>query len=120
MNIDEFSSNYLFGPLGIDTANWSQQFENGVFEAAGGLEMTPRDMAKIGAVYLNNGVWKDQQIISEEWVMKSADTYPGNTWINIPGVDSGWNSYSYSWWVEPFFKSANNLRVRSSPLACAL
>jgi CubicO group peptidase (beta-lactamase class C family) len=67
-------------------------------------------MTKIGVVYLDNGAWNDQQIISEEWVMKSADTYPGNTWINIPGVDSGWNSYSYSWWVDhPFFKSANTV-----------
>lgn len=111
MNIDEFSKKYLFGPLGINTANWSQQFKNGVFEAAGGLEITPRDMTKIGVVYLNNGVWNDQQIIHDKWVMKSADAYPGNTRINIPGVDSGWKSYSYSWWIDSFFKSAEKVNM---------
>ena len=111
MNIDEFSEEYLFGPLGIETANWSQQFRNGVFEAAGGLEITPRDMTKIGIVYLNNGTWNSHQIISEKWVSKSSATYPGNNWINIPGVDSGWNGYSYSWWVEPFFKAAKKVEM---------
>ena len=94
MNIDQFSKKYLFGPLEINTAYWSQQFADGVYEVAGGLEMTSRDMLKIGVLYLNNGVWKDQQIIPTKWVMESAKTYLGNSWINIPGVDSGFNGYS--------------------------
>jgi CubicO group peptidase (beta-lactamase class C family) len=111
MNIDEFSKKYLFSPLGIRTANWSQKFKDGEFEAAGGLEMTPRDMLKIGTLYLNNGVWNDRQIISGDWVMKSSYAFPGNNWINIPGVDSGWNGYAYSWWVDSFFKSFNKLDI---------
>ncbi len=70
MNIDEFSGKYLFEPLGIDSFDWWQQFENGVFETGGGLKMTPRDMAKIGVTFLNEGVWNGKQIISEQWVEK--------------------------------------------------
>jgi CubicO group peptidase (beta-lactamase class C family) len=44
MNLGEFSAQYLFQPLGIDSAHWDQ-FENGVIDGAGGLHLTPRDMA---------------------------------------------------------------------------
>jgi CubicO group peptidase (beta-lactamase class C family) len=102
MNIDEFSGKYLFSPLGIDSFDWALQFENGVIEAAGGLEMTPRDMVKIGVTYLNHGVWNGEQIISQQWVEKSANPYRDNKGINIPGEGSGKTGYSYSWWTKQY------------------
>jgi CubicO group peptidase (beta-lactamase class C family) len=62
--------------------------------------MTPRDMIKFGAVYLNDGKWKDQQIISLEWVKKSSTIYNNNVDIIIPGEDSGKNGYGYTWWIS--------------------
>jgi len=107
MTIDEFSGKYLFEPLEIDYFNWSLQFENGVFEAAGSLEITPRDMVKIGVTFLNKGVWDGKQIISEQWVEKSATSFPGNKGINIPGEDSGRVGYSYSWWTKQYSNSGS-------------
>jgi len=100
MNIDEFSKKHLFEPLGIDSASWALRFENGVIEAAGSLEITPRDMVKIGVTFLNKGVWNGKQIISELWVNKSAVSFPVNQRIKIPGTDSGRNGYSYTWWTK--------------------
>jgi len=105
MAIDEFSEKYLFEPLGIYSFNWSLQFENGVFEAAGGLRMTPRDMAKFGVTFLNSGVWNGQRIISERWVEKSATAFAGNKGINVPGTDQGNVGYSYSWWIKEYPES---------------
>jgi len=102
MNIDEFSREYLFEPLETDSFDWWQRFENGVIETSGGLNMTPRDMAKIGVTFLNKGVWNGKRIISEEWVQKSATSFPDNHGINIPGTDQGENGYSYSWWTKTF------------------
>lgn len=93
MNIDEFSRQYLFEPLGITSAVWSQRFANGVFEAAGGLKITPRDMVKIGSVFLNDGRWNQEQIISSGWVEKSSRPYRNNRRINIPGSVSGLSGY---------------------------
>ncbi len=62
MNLDKFSEENIFKPLEIDTSNWPLRFDNGVIEAGGGLEMTPRDMVKIGVMCLNNGVFNDTQI----------------------------------------------------------
>jgi CubicO group peptidase (beta-lactamase class C family) len=111
MNIDEFSGKYLFSPLGIDSFDWALQFENGVIEAAGGLKMTPRDMVKIGVTYLNNGVWNGEQIISQQWVEKSANPYRDNKGINIPGEGSGKTGYSYSWWTKQYSGSGKEINM---------
>jgi len=111
MDIDEFSRKYLFEPLGIDFFNWYNRFENGVIDAASGLKMIPRDMVKIGVTFLNNGVWNGKQIISEQWVEKSATTYPGNTRIKLPGEDSGRVGYSYSWWTKQYSNSGKKINM---------
>ncbi|WP_158594683.1 serine hydrolase domain-containing protein [Ulvibacterium marinum] len=102
MAIDEFSAKYLFDPLGIEVFDWSVQFNNGVFEAAGGLRLKPRDMLKIGITFLHNGVWKGNRIISEQWVEKITTPFHGNTAIKVPGEDSDKIAYSYSWWIDQF------------------
>ena len=110
MNLDEFSERYLFQPLGIDSSHWDQ-FENGVIDGAGGLDITPRDMAKIGVTFLNKGVWNEKQIISEQWVNKSATSFPGNDRINVPGTDERNTGYSYSWWTKSFSDSGKEINM---------
>ena len=105
MTIDEFSGKYLFEPLGIDSFDWWEQFENGVFEAAGGLKMTPRDMVKIGVTFLDSGIWNGEQIISEQWVEKSATPYADNKGIDVPGTDKRNVGYSYTWWTKEYPES---------------
>ena len=109
MDIEEFSKKYLFEPLGIDSANWSVRYPNGVIEAAGSLELKPRDMLKVGITFLNNGSWKGQQIVSGEWVEKSAGAYNNNKGINVPGTDGKGLGYSYSWWTYEFYKSGKRI-----------
>ncbi len=111
MPIDEFSTNYLFEPLGIDSSEWALRFENGVIEAAGSLELTPRAMTKIGVTFLNKGVWNGKQIISSNWVEKSTTSFPGNHGINIPGLASGKHGYSYSWWTKSYNKSSKEINM---------
>jgi len=106
MNLGDFSEQYLFQPLGIGSAHWDQ-FENGVIDGAGGLHLTPRDMAKIGVTFLNNGFWNGKRIISEQWVNKSATSFPGNNGINVPGTDERNTGYSYTWWTKSFSNSGN-------------
>ena len=62
MDLDKFSEEYLFKPLEIDSSDWSLRFKNGVIEAGGGLEITPRDMTKIGALCLHNGTFEGKDI----------------------------------------------------------
>jgi len=108
MNSDEFSGKYLFGPLGIDPYYWAT-YRNGVVDAAGSIEITPRDMAKIGLTFLNGGVWNGNRILSEEWVRKSAASYPGNSWLNDWDDHWGMKGYSYSWWTHHFTRGGKRV-----------
>lgn len=110
MNIDEFSMKYLFGPLNIDTTFWTQ-YSNGMYDAAGSLKITPRDMLKLGVTYLNDGEWNGKRIISSEWVENSSKPYSNNSGIIIPMEDSGKNGYAYSWWTSELSNSGNKIKM---------
>jgi CubicO group peptidase (beta-lactamase class C family) len=111
MELDKFSEEYLFKPLEIDSSNWTLRFKNGVIESGGGLEITPRDMVKIGVTYLNNGIFNDTQIISKQWVEKCTTLYSNNTNIDIAGHASGIHDYSYSWWLKSYTKSGEEINM---------
>ena len=110
MNIEEFSMKYLFEPLNINKPLWTQ-YGNGMFDAAGSLILTPRDMIKLGVTYLNDGVWNGKSIISSEWVENSSGTYNQNKDIKIPIDDSGRNGYAYSWWTSNLSHSCDKLEM---------
>jgi CubicO group peptidase (beta-lactamase class C family) len=108
MGLDEFSGKYLFGPLGIDPYYWAR-YKNGTIDAAGSLRITPRDMIKIGATFLNNGMWGGKRIISEQWVEKSTASYPGNSWMNNWDDYWGLRGYGYMWWTHMFNRGAQRI-----------
>lgn len=66
-----------------------------------GLEISARDAARFGHLFLNRGVWDGQQLISAEWVDEATRVqvsptlpeYPANFGLG-PGV------YGYNWWVN--------------------
>lgn len=111
LEFDSFSEKYLFQALGVDSSHWAVRYDNGVIEAAGSLELSPRDMIKVGVTFLNKGLWCEKRIVSEHWVNKSAAEYPGNHGINIPGVASGRQGYSYSWWTKEYTHSGEKRKM---------
>jgi CubicO group peptidase (beta-lactamase class C family) len=114
MDIEAFSWEYLFGPLGIETPEWVWIGDTGVIYAGGDQRITPREMLKFGVTYLSAGVWDGQQVVPQGWVEKSATPFSGsgNTWFNhslrpIPPGEGTWGprGYSYSWWTHEFSHS---------------
>jgi CubicO group peptidase (beta-lactamase class C family) len=59
------------------------------------FEISGRDLARFGLLYLRHGRWADKQIIPEAWVEKSSHA---NEMVQFGGVDAG--GYEYLWWVE--------------------
>jgi antitoxin component YwqK of YwqJK toxin-antitoxin module len=57
----------LYQKLGISDYKWQSQ-PDGFPEGAARMYMRPRDMLKIGATYLNGGVWNKKQVIPKSWV----------------------------------------------------
>ena len=67
MKLDDFLWRELFEPLGFREAAWSH-CPLGHAMGATGLYIRVEDMAKLGWLYLNGGVWKDRRILSQAWV----------------------------------------------------
>jgi len=70
MKVGAFAETALFRPLGIHEYLWST-YPDGTVETDGGLALRPRDLAKIGQLFLNRGEWGDAQLISEGWIDQS-------------------------------------------------
>ncbi len=87
---DEFAALNLFGPLGITNYLW-EKFNNGVVFVSGDLKIRPRDMAKFGYLFLSEGKWNGNQLVSKEWVTEAT----------TPHVSINQQlSYGYQWWIE--------------------
>lgn len=65
--IVEYLQPRLFEPLGIEGIDWEVS-PSGVNTGGWGLRVKTEDMAKLGQLYLNKGVWNGEQILPESWV----------------------------------------------------
>jgi CubicO group peptidase (beta-lactamase class C family) len=92
MNPRDFAEQYLFKPLGIKDAKWMTD-PDGIPYGAGGFPLIPRDMAKLGYLYLHNGQWDGQQIVSAEWVQKATQAH-----VPVLTVDEHFG-YGYHWFT---------------------
>jgi len=94
-DIDEYGQKYLFSPLGI-RHEWKRTYL-GVVDTEGGLYLNGSDLAKIGYLYLHDGMWDGQRIVSSEWVRESVTPYfqtPAE-----PEYKDGFK-YGFKWWLS--------------------
>jgi CubicO group peptidase (beta-lactamase class C family) len=91
MNPEEFAKQYLFKPLGITRYLW-EKGSGGLSIGGWGLQLTPRDMAKLGYLFLHQGLWDGQQVVSAAWVQTATQAHTST---------DGELGYGYQWWVVP-------------------
>lgn len=91
-----YANEKLFEPLGIKDIYW-QKGPMGYLRGGGGIYATPREMAKIGLLFMNGGRYNDQQIIDESWIKASTSNQIGDEFANY-GAQQG-IKYGYQWWV---------------------
>ena len=93
------SENSLFNPIGINSYYCKQ---DNLCVPNGGtlLYLKPRDMAKIGYLYLNNGTWDGSQLISKEWIENSTRSHIEVEFSQNYGV-----GYGYKWWIYEWEES---------------
>jgi CubicO group peptidase (beta-lactamase class C family) len=90
----EFATKRLFQPLGIPQPRWDRD-PQGVNIGSATIYMTPRDMVKLGQLYLKEGAWQGQQIVPADWVRKSLERHTGVV------ISKGIADYGYFWWLYP-------------------
>ena len=89
----DFAIEHLFQPLGITRYSWLAD-SHGINYGGFGMSLLPRDMAKYGFLFLQNGQWDGQQIISTSWIAESTSTHT----VFYPGY-----GYGYHWITFPMF-----------------
>lgn len=87
----DFARRTLFAPLGIDRAGWPSDAQ-GVSHGWGDLRLQPRDMAKIGYLWLRGGQWERRQLIPSDWMRAAVQVQ------SRPGPGTG---YGYGIWIYP-------------------
>jgi CubicO group peptidase (beta-lactamase class C family) len=91
--LQQYMQEKLWQPLGMDSdATWNIDSRNHeTVRAFCCINATARDFAKLGRLYLKNGNWNGQQIVSENWV---------NNTISIDTM-AKYGGYKNQWWSSP-------------------
>ena len=96
-SMTSYAEEKLWQPLGMEKDGYWNTDDEGVEAAAGGLQITARDYAKLGQLYLNMGRWQGNQIVPSEWVRASITPdaphlMPGKLYPDYP------MGYGYQWY----------------------
>ncbi|MDH5232773.1 MAG: serine hydrolase, partial [Gammaproteobacteria bacterium] len=85
----------LFQPLNISNYDWIKD-SNNINYGAYGVYLTPRDLAKIGQLMLQNGQWNSVQVVSASWINDSVTKQIENSSATTANYD-----YGFYWWLIP-------------------
>jgi len=90
-SVCEFAHRELFQPLGIEVEFWGVD-PQGYFTGGHSLNMTAREVARFGQLFLDEGFWQGRQIVPGWWVAASTS----------PQIEIGANyaGYGYYWWLN--------------------
>lgn len=101
-DLKSFAMENLLGHLNTEPGEWTRHWE-GYYGGAAGLWLTPRDLAKFGQLYLDDGIYQGEQIIPSPWVRSSLQSYSKD--VNTGGLNNGsvgrylrHVGYGYQWW----------------------
>lgn len=106
-----FAISQLFPALGIDDYHFEQSAgpassgigivysPEGFFPMGNGLWLKPRDMARLGQLYLNNGVWNGQRLFADDWRARAWTRHSDH--LSDPDIFTfDGSGYGYQWWIS--------------------
>jgi CubicO group peptidase (beta-lactamase class C family) len=94
--IDQIATEKLWPRLGIQKVRWEIFPHDGRPNGGAGLDLRPRDMAKLGWLWLEEGRGRDGPVIDESWVEKG--TSPAFSWWQA-GAPFNQQNYGWLWWL---------------------
>lgn len=80
----------VVGPLGCEAFAYQPEGidANGQIRIGGSIELSCRDMARLGQLYLDQGVWDGRQLVARDFIAAAIAPSPVNP------------SYSFLWWLN--------------------
>jgi len=95
MSTKALAEKHVYGPLGISFPQWYQD-PQGYYLGAHAMYISPRDMARFGYLYLQNGRIDLQQIVPAAWIEESRQCTGRSGWNWASLRNQG---YGYHWWM---------------------
>ncbi|MFW5875178.1 MAG: serine hydrolase domain-containing protein [Myxococcota bacterium] len=86
MSAGEYAQRELLSPLGIEPADWWRDAEDHTLTYCC-LDTPTRQFAKLGLLYLQQGRWEGEPVVSADWVAESTSPTPAD------------DAYGYQWWL---------------------
>lgn len=117
--IRDYARAKLFEPLGIDTVEWLGDL-GGMPNAASGLRLRPRDVAKFGSLYLHGGEWNGRRVLPAAWVERSTRRHfpfaRGAARDRSRGGPEaqGAFGYAYFWWYSCYPTARGPVEARTA------
>lgn len=93
MYLDDFARVHLITPLGIEGRDW-QVDRQGYNNGSAGLNLTPREMVKIGNLILSHGIQEGESIVSRDYL----DQLTATRIDTHDSMDYG-PGYGFGWWT---------------------
>ncbi|MEQ8206525.1 MAG: serine hydrolase, partial [Woeseia sp.] len=93
--VDAWAREKLFGPIGIDEFYWKISPDDEA-DTEGGLYLSAHDMARLGYLYLRDGLWDGKRVISEDWIRRSISPQVPDS---SAGASANPYGYGYQWWI---------------------
>jgi CubicO group peptidase (beta-lactamase class C family) len=93
-DVGDYVERRLFRPLGIDGPRWTR-CPRGRIEAGGGLHLRTAEMARIGRLLRDRGMWEGERLVSPEWI---DGMYENGV---IAGENPGYSRYALAGWGGP-------------------
>lgn len=88
-DFQQFVQRELFGPIGIASGSWSWTRDaHGNTLGYMGLQLLPRDYARLGQLMLDRGVWRGRRLLADAYVTAATRPSAAN------------HGYGWFWWVN--------------------
>ncbi|AKD02434.1 serine hydrolase [Pontibacter korlensis] len=108
-SLSKYAEEKLWKPLGAaQDAEWSIDQPDGVEKAYCCFFSNARDFARLGKLYLHNGVWDGDTIVPSAYVQASLTPNGLTKASDGEKVDF----YGYQWWLMPDYKGPNIFYAR--------
>ena len=105
-DLHAFLTEHLTEPIGLGEWSWNAEDSLGSIPIRNGgtnIHLSARQLARVGHLYLNQGNWNGQQVISEEWATVALQPQVPT---DLPVADTdrrdtkGSGAYGYNWWCQ--------------------
>ncbi|MCG8606326.1 beta-lactamase family protein, partial [bacterium] len=96
MPLPEFADRFLFQKIGISRRDW-EELTRGYVNGGAGIDLRPKDLARLGQLYLQGGKTANTQLLPQDWVEMA--TAPSFSWRSNFGALKRF-TYGFLWWVE--------------------